>query len=395
MSECKTISIFGVTGSIGKSTCDVILSAPERFDVQVVTAFNKVEDLAQRAIDLGARKAIIGNKKHYKTLKSLLESHDIEVFGGRKALIAAAQEECDIFLAAIMGMAGLEPILEALPHCKVLAIANKEPLVAAGPLVLKTARKHKTKILPIDSEHNAIFQVFDKKNKQSIERLILTASGGPFLNTAIDKMANITPAQALAHPNWSMGAKISVDSATMVNKALEVIEAHYLFDMPAEKIDILIHPQSVIHSMVEYCDGSVLAQMGASDMRTPISYVLAWPERMGTPGERLDLRRLSELQFQEIDHKKFPAAALAYKCIAEGQAACIAFNAANEVAVENFLAQKICFQDIIPCIDSVLQAPHPDKISTLDEIIAWDVEVRMIAQNYFLDNKNEKKRVLI
>jgi len=356
-STSKTINILGVTGSIGQSTMDVILSAPEHFDVRLITAHTNEQGLNEAKAQLGAKTA-------------LLTSQD----GG--ALKEALSRPVDLTIAAIMGVAGLEPLIEAIKHSKVVAIANKEPLVAAGELVLALAKEHGTVILPLDSEHNAIYQVFDEGHRKAIDRIILTASGGPFLNASKEEVANATPAQALKHPNWEMGQKISIDSATMMNKALEVIEAHYRFDMPAEKIDVIIHPQSVVHSMVEYCDGSVLAQMGASDMRTPISYAVGWPGRIQTPGERLDLKALSSLSFQEPDFEQFPALRLAYECLRRGQSACIALNAANEVAVAHFLTNHIAFPDIIGIVSDVLEKVDDRSISTLEEVLNFDQFIR-------------------
>ena len=267
MSLPKNIAILGVTGSIGASTKHVILSAPERFAVSVVTANNNAEALARDAIALKAKMAVIADETQYGALKAFLSGTKIEVRAGRDALNTAVPAGTDITVSAITGMAGLEPLLHALENSKCVGIANKEPLVAAGQLVMEAAGKSGCRILPIDSEHNAVFQVFDFERREGIEKIILTASGGPFRTWSLAQMAMATPAQALAHPTWSMGQKISIDSATMMNKALEIVEAHVLFAMPADKIEVLIHPQSVVHSMVEYADGSVLAQMGASDMR--------------------------------------------------------------------------------------------------------------------------------
>ena len=291
--DTKTISILGVTGSIGSSTSKVILSAPEQFNVQNVTAHSNVDELAKKAIALRAKRAIISDEQYYNDLKTALSATNIEVAAGRDSLIEFSQEPVDVTMAAVVGIAGLEPVMAAMKGSSAIAVANKEPLVSAGELVLDTAKKSGVKILPVDSEHNAIFQVLDEKRRNLIKRIILTASGGPFREYTLEQMVDITPQQAVKHPNWSMGAKISVDSATMMNKALEIIEAYYLFDMPANQIDVIIHPQSIIHSMVEYIDGSVLSQMGASDMCTPIAYALGWPNRIKTPGDTLDFQTIS------------------------------------------------------------------------------------------------------
>lgn len=367
----KTINILGVTGSIGQSAADVILAQPERFDVRVISANTNRQKLEEMAKSLGAHKAVLASEDSIED---------------------ALDEPVDITLAAIVGMAGLKPIIKAIQNSKAVAIANKEPLVSAGHLVIAEARKHGCKLLPVDSEHNAIFQVFDFERPETIEKIILTASGGPFLNWTADQIAKATPEQAVAHPNWDMGAKISVDSATMMNKVLEIIEAHYLFDMPPSKIEVLIHPQSIVHSMVEYKDGSVLAQMGASDMRTPISNVLAWPDRLETPGARLDLARMSALSFEAPDLQKFPALKLAYECMAAGGYACVALNAANEVAVDAFLSNKILFPDIINTIRFILDETGGEDLSTIEEIILFDQTVRTKTKDYINKNKTSERK---
>ncbi len=356
MSSKRKINILGVTGSIGQSTVDVVLSAPDLFDVNVITAHSNVDKLNELKNRLGAARAFCTQDQ------------------GLDDLLA---EPVDLTVCAIMGVAGLKPLLMAIECSDIVAIANKEPLVAAGALILDTCRVHNTKILPLDSEHNAIFQVFEQRQRDSIDKIIITASGGPFLSWSASDVVDATPEQACAHPNWDMGRKISVDSATMMNKALEVIEAHYLFDMPADRIDVLIHPQSVVHSMVSYNDGSVLAQMGASDMCTPIAYALAWPERMRTPGKTLDFSAGSEMSFQKPDLDQFPALTLAYKCLDLGQDACIVMNAANEVAVALFLDRRIRFGDIIPLVSYAIDTHKTDKtLKTIDDIIEWDTIVR-------------------
>lgn len=372
----KTISILGSTGSVGTSTIDLIKSSQGRFKIRALTAGKNADLLIEQARLLNPDFVAIDDESLYDTVKSALAGTNIKVGAGRSSIIEAAAMDSDLCMAAIVGMAGLEPLMAAIPHTKSLAIANKEPLVSAGKLVLATAQKHGVKILPVDSEHNAIFQVFESANRAQIKKIILTASGGPFRTWAKEAMDAATPEQAIAHPNWSMGAKISVDSASMMNKALEVIEAHFLFDMPANRIDVLIHPQSVIHSMVEYNDGSVLAQLGAPDMRTPIAYALAHPERMTTSGKTLDWRELKTLTFESPDTHRFPAIALAYDSLAAGQAACIAFNAANEIAVADFLARKIRFGDIIPTIRKGMETLNTAPLTSLDDIIAFDAEIR-------------------
>lgn len=381
----RTINILGVTGSIGQSAANVIAANPDRFDVQMICAHTDVDGLARTARRLRAKTAIIAHQELHGQLGQLLADTGIEVLAGEEAIIERAGQSVDITLAAIVGMAGLTSLMPAIKNSKAVAIANKEPLVAAGALVMQAARAHGTQILPVDSEHNAIFQLFDFNNKNDIDRIVLTASGGPFLNSTIEEMAGATPAQAVAHPNWSMGAKISVDSATMMNKALEIIEAHYLFDLPPEKIEVLIHPQSVVHGMVEYKDGSVLAQMGASDMCTPLARVLDYPQRLATSGKRLDFKALSQLDFMAVDHQKFPAIVWAYECLERGQYACLALNAANEVAVENFLAQKIGFLDILKIVGHILTTLSPCSLDEMDDIYTWDSHIRDVTSNLIND----------
>ena len=356
----KRINILGVTGSIGASTAKVVLSAPDQFEVNVISGHSRREDLQSLKEQLGAKHAVCTAED---TLEDFLD------------------EPVDLTVSAITGFAGLRPLLKAIENSKAVAIANKEPLVAAGPLVIAACEKYDTQILPIDSEHNAIFQVFDHDNKDSIERIILTASGGPFRTWSVLDMKQATPEQAVDHPNWSMGQKISVDSASMMNKALEVIEAHYLFNMSAEQIDVLVHPQSVVHSMVEYSDGSILSQMGASDMCTPIAYALAWPQRMRTPGERLNLAEMRDLSFEELDTEKFPAIGFAKDAIRSGLGACIALNAANEIAVDAFLGERIGFGDINTCVAKGLDihSQYAKSIANdagLEDIEALDLDIR-------------------
>lgn len=372
----KRVTILGSTGSVGTSTVDLILSNPEAYDVQALTAQTNVDRLADQAIQLKAKRAVIGDESHYDALKNRLAGTGIECAAGRAAVIEAASMPTDWTMAAIVGMAGLEPILAAIAQGQCVAIANKEPLVAAGPLVMAAARASGATLLPVDSEHNAVFQVFENENRAGIDRIILTASGGPFRTWTMDQMRAATPAQAVAHPNWTMGAKISVDSASMMNKALEIIEAHYLFAMPPEQIDVLVHPQSVIHSMVEYADGSVLAQLGAPDMRTPIAYTLGWPDRIKTSGQRLDLKTLSRLDFEQIDPVRFPSIPMAYDCLRAGPAHCIAFNAANEVAVAAFLAGQIGFYGIMDAVRYAVERVEKVDMSNLSDVLDFDAAVR-------------------
>ncbi len=385
MSSRKKVSIFGVTGSVGSSAAEVILASPGLFEVQTVTAGSNAEKLADTAIRLKAKKAIIAQEDQLQPLRERLSGFGIAAEAGKQAATAAASEPADLLLAATVGFEGLRPILAALENGVNVAIANKEPLVAAGPLLLATARKSGARILPVDSEHNAIFQVWEERNRARIEKIILTASGGPFLSWTQGQMQKATPEQAIAHPNWSMGPKISVDSATMMNKALEIIEAAYLFDLPPEKIEVVIHPQSIIHSLVVYTDGSILAQMGESDMRIPIAHALGWPERLPAGGKKLDVSKLSGLTFQTPNFAKFPALGYAYKCLRQGPAACISLNAANEVAVKAFLDRRIGFPAIMECIAAALNeaesnlSDSPPK--TVEDCEKLDQTVRVLTES--------------
>ncbi len=375
----RTLNILGATGSVGRSTLDVAASAPDQFSIGVVTAHSRAAELAQIAVAHNAKHAVIADESQYQTLKEALSATGIAVAAGRAAVIEAASIPADITMAAIVGLAGLEPVLAAIAQGRAVAIANKEPLVAAGAMVMRAARDSGATILPVDSEHNAIFQGFEQRNRDQVARIILTASGGPFRTWTAEAMAKATPAQAVAHPNWSMGAKISVDSATMMNKALEVIEARYLFDMTGDRIDVVVHPQSIVHSMVEYTDGSILAQLGAPDMRTPIAYCLAWPQRMATPGMRLDLAALTRLDFEKLDDDRFPAPGLAFECLRAGGASCVVFNAVNEVAVAAFLAGRIGFSAIMELVRDGLVAVQGAEPQSLGDVLALDAQARNVA----------------
>lgn len=389
----RRVNILGSTGSVGSATLDVIAANPGEFRVQALTAQTNVEKLADQAKTFGAALAVIGDESKYADLKSLLSGTDIETAAGAQAIVDAAARPAEITMAAIVGMAGLRPILAAIGHSKHVAIANKEPLVAAGSLVMDAAQKSGAVLLPVDSEHNAIFQVFEQNNRDHIERIILTASGGPFREWSLDQMARATPAQALAHPNWVMGRKISIDSATMMNKALEVIEAHHLFALPPEQIDVLLHPQSIVHSMVEYADGSILAQMGASDMRVPIAHALGWPRRLNGAAQRLDFAKFSTLTFAEPDRRRFPAIKLAYDCIGQGGAACVAFNAANEVAVDLFLNGECAFPDIVGIVQDVLESADYPPLKDLDSIVDFDSKMRRSAQTCIVNRQHRNRKI--
>ncbi len=317
----RTVSILGATGSVGTSTLDLIERSPERFEVVALTAGSNAAGLADAARRTGARLAVIAEASRLAELEARLAGTDCRAATGADALNEAAAGEAEWVMAAIVGCAGLVPVMAAIEAGRTLALANKEALVSAGALMTEAATRHGAKLLPVDSEHNAIFQCLAGSRREDVAKLILTASGGPFRTTSEEDIRAATPVQAVAHPNWSMGAKISVDSATLMNKGLELIEAHFLFGLPSDRIEVLIHPQSVVHSLVEYIDGSVLAQLGSPDMRVPIAYALAWPERMATPAERLDLSQIARLEFHKPDMTRFPALRIAREALECGGAA--------------------------------------------------------------------------
>jgi 1-deoxy-D-xylulose-5-phosphate reductoisomerase len=375
----KSVTILGVTGSVGQSTLDLIQRQPDAFEVVAVTANRDVEGLATSAMATNAKRAVIADERFYADLKARLSGTGIEVAAGEGAVVQAASIPVDWTMAAIVGCAGLLPVMAALERGGALAFANKEALVSAGPLMIDAAKRTGAKLLPVDSEHNAIFQCLDQSAPKSIAKIILTASGGPFRTWTLEQMAAAGPEQALKHPNWTMGAKITIDSATMFNKGLELIEAHYLFDLPSDRLDVIFHPQSVIHSMVEYVDGSVLAQLGTPDMRIPIAHCLAWPDRMETPVQRLDLAAIARLDFEAPDEVRFPALRLARAAMIEGGAATAILNAANEVAVSAFLEKRIGFTRIAEIVELVLERYRPSSPRTIDDVMAIDAEARTFA----------------
>ena len=376
----KLVTILGVTGSVGQSTCDLIRRNRERYQLVAVTAATNVSGLAAVAHELGASLAVIADESRYSELKTALAGSKTEAAAGRRALVDAARRPVDWVMAAIVGAAGLEPVLAAVRPGTTIAFANKEVLVCAGDLITREARKHGATLLPVDSEHNAIFQVFDPRHRSAITRITLTASGGPFRAWDRDRMATATPEQAVAHPVWSMGKKISVDSATMMNKGLEIIEAVHLFDLTEDRIAVLIHPQSVVHGMVEYADGSVLAQMGAPDMRIPIAHALAWPERLEAAGNRLDLTANPTLTFEAPDSDRFPALQLAREAVRCGRSAPTVLNAANEVAVAAFLDHRANFLDIERIVQETLSASPMVACDDLASILEVDREARRISE---------------
>ena len=367
----RKIAILGATGSIGKSTLDLIERNPDRFEVTAVTAATNSDALADIARRTNARLAVIADESRLGDLESRLAGTSCRALAGEQALIEAT-DEAELVIAAIVGCAGLRPVMAAVDAGRTVALANKEALVTAGSLMTDAARGSGATLLPIDSEHNAIFQCLAGSRPQDVSRIILTASGGPFRTASSDVIGTATPAQAVAHPNWSMGAKISVDSATLMNKGLELIEAHFLFGLPSEQLDVVIHPQSVIHSMVEFVDGSVLAQLGSPDMRIPIAYALAWPERMPTPARRLDLASIARLDFEEPDLERFPALRLAREALESGGGAPIVLNAANEVAVASFLAGEIGFPDIARLVQDTLDRASYDRPNSIGDVLEID-----------------------
>lgn len=380
---CRSISVLGATGSIGASTLDLIGRDPDAYRVLALTANSDPQGLAQLAIEHGAQVAVIADESHYDALKLALAGSGVEAAAGAKALVDAARLGADWTMAAIVGCAGLEPTLAALECGKTVALANKESLVSAGSLMMDAARSSGATLLPVDSEHNAIFQCLAGADLGQVRRIILTASGGPFRMMLKEQMALVTPEQAVKHPNWSMGAKISVDSATMMNKGLELIEAAHLFPVGLDRIEILVHPQSVIHSMVEYQDRSTLAQLGSPDMRIPIAHALAWPQRMEGPSAPLDLASIGRLDFDKPDEVRFPALRLARAAGEVGGGMPAVLNAANEVTVAAFLARKIGFLDIASIVERALSGYSgggPRNIGDVLEIdrAARDLAVRMM-----------------
>jgi 1-deoxy-D-xylulose-5-phosphate reductoisomerase len=378
----RRLSLFGATGSVGQSTLDLVRRDGEAWDVAVLTANCDVAELAKLAKEFRPDVAVVADESCQEALKAALAGTGIETAAGAAALVEAAQRPTDLVMAAIVGTAGLAPTMAALEAGTDVALANKEALVSAGALMTAAARKSGATILPVDSEHNAIFQCLAGGRIDQVRRIILTASGGPFRTMTAEDMARVTPAQAVAHPNWSMGAKISVDSATMMNKGLELIEAHHLFPVGLDRIEILVHPQSVIHSLVEYVDCSTLAQLGSPDMRIPIASALAWPQRMATPCAPLDLANIARLDFEAPDEVRFPATALCRAAIAEGGARPAQLNAANEVAVAAFLAGRISFPAIVDTVRRVIDAGAPAVPTSLQDIFSVDGASRAAAQHF-------------
>lgn len=376
----RRLTVLGATGSVGRNTLDVIrsLGGRERYQINALTAHSNARALAEAAIEFGAERAVVADPEAFGALKEALAGSGVEAAAG-EAAAAEAAGDADWVMAAVVGAAGLAGALTAARSGADLALANKEALVCAGDLLLEAMADGGGVLLPVDSEHNALFQCLEKDQAAAVERLVLTASGGPFLDWSLERMAGATPEQAVNHPNWSMGAKISVDSATMANKGLEVIEAARLFSMPEDRIEVVVHPQSVVHSMVAYTDGSVLAQLGAPDMRTPIAYALGYPDRVPAPVERLDLTEWARLDFMAPDAARFPALRLAREALAAGGAAPLVFNAANEVAVDAFLHGRIRFLQIAECVEKCLEAARIAPPVDLEAVFEADRSARALA----------------
>jgi 1-deoxy-D-xylulose-5-phosphate reductoisomerase len=378
------VTVLGATGSVGMSTLDLVARSPERFEVVALTAQVNVERLAELAIRHRARVAVIGLEGHLAELKSLLSGTGIEARAGCDEVAAAAEEPADCVMAAIVGAAGLRPTFAAARQGRRVALANKECLVSAGDVFLAEVARAGAELIPVDSEHSAVFQAIGSTDPTAIESILLTASGGPFRTFEMDRLRRVTPEEALKHPNWSMGAKITIDSATLMNKGLELIEAFHLFPVGAHQLGAIVHPQSIVHCLVSLADGSVLAHLSKPDMRTPIAVALAWPDRMSTPVERLDLLQLQSLTFEAPDETRFPALRLAREALYHGGGAPAVLNAANEIAVQAFLDRKLGFLDIAHTVASCLEqsdgAGLLNRVHSLEDVINVDREARLMAE---------------
>ena len=378
----KNIAVLGSTGSIGTQTLDIIESYPNLFKAIVLTANNNWEQLAEQALKFKPRVVVIKNEEYYATLKEALKGSEIEVECGERSLQEIpALEEIDIVVTALVGYSGLMPTITAIKHGKAIALANKETLVVAGELITDLAHKHGVKILPVDSEHSAIFQCLQGEDKKKMTKILLTASGGPFRNFSINQMKNVTVKQALQHPNWNMGAKVTIDSASMMNKGFEMIEARWLFDCKPENIEILVHPQSIVHSMVQFCDGSVKAQLGVPDMRIPIQYALTYPNRMPS-NHLLDWGKIHELTFEKPDMEKFPLLRLAFEAIEKGGNMPCVLNAANEIAVREFLKERLPFIKMPQLVEYTLEKVAFDPSPDIQVFINSNERARNVAENW-------------
>jgi 1-deoxy-D-xylulose-5-phosphate reductoisomerase len=380
----RSVTILGATGSIGASTIDLIKREPHRYRVEAVTANTNATALAGLARELGVRFAAIGDPASYRELKDALAGSDIESGAGESALVEAAERPADWVIGAITGSAGLKPTLAAAERGAIVAIANKECLVCAGGLFMRRAAASGATVLPVDSEHNALFQAMGANRREDVRRVILTASGGPFRTWTAAAIQAATPEQALKHPNWSMGPKVTIDSATLMNKGLEVIEAHHLFALAPSEIDVLVHPQSIVHGLVEFRDGSLIAQLGSPDMRIPIAHCLAWPHRIDGPAKRLDLAQAATLTFENPDVERFPALALARRALEAGGAAPTVLNAANEVAVAEFLGKNLDFLGITALVEATLEAAYRRQMTreprNIEEALHVDHDSRSLAR---------------
>lgn len=388
--DVKRLTVLGATGSIGESTLDLVGRTPGAFEIIALTAQSNAARLAELAVRHGARFAVIGDEARYADLKEYLAGTGIKVSAGSAALVAAAAEPADCVMAAIVGAAGLSPTFEAVRQGRRVALANKECLVSAGSVFMDELKKRGTELLPVDSEHSAAFQALGAADPSSVETITLTASGGPFRTWTHDQIVRATPEAALRHPNWSMGPKITIDSATLMNKGLELIEAYHLFPVEPHQLGCVVHPQSIVHCLVAFTDGSVLAHLSPPDMRTPIAVALAWPARMQAPTERLDLAKLASLTFEAPDERRFPALRIAREALERGGAAPAVLNAANEVAVEAFLDRTIGFLDIAATVATCLERAESlglmKPLMNLEDVLAVDAEARRLARSVLIRN---------
>ncbi|EFO33644.1 1-deoxy-D-xylulose 5-phosphate reductoisomerase [Roseibium sp. TrichSKD4] len=381
-----SIIILGATGSVGCSAIDIIRAEPDRFNVVALVANRNAELLAEQAQQVSADCAVLADERGHSALKEALASTGVQTSAGEAAILEVLDQPADMVVGSIVGSAGLRPTMAAMKPGRTIALANKECLVSAGDLFMAEAAHQNVTVLPVDSEHNAIFQVFEQSNAEHVSKVILTASGGPFRTTPIDALSSVTREQALKHPNFSMGSRITIDSATMMNKGFEVIEAFHLFPISEDQLDVLVHPQQIVHGLVQYSDGSLLAQMGAPDMRTPIAHCMAWPNRMAAPIPQIDLAAIVQLTFEKPDLARFPALKLSIDAMKRGQGATAVLNAADEIAVAAFLDGKIGFMDIPASVEHVLEAAERkgllSTMSSIDDVLLLDAEARQLCNDW-------------